>query len=384
MVFELNVPDIGEGLTEAEIVEWLVPVGAEVTANQPIVAVETAKAVVEISAPRAGVLLHQGAPAGTVMEVGKLLAVIGEPGESWSGGVPATAANPASPAPPASPPPDTAKAPVRAVPLVRKLAKDLGVDLATVTGSGPNGQITRRDVEAAAAAGEEPATGVAETTRSPSPHGAVELSATRRAIARNMARSWEEIPHVTVWGPADGTRLLAARGALGGALETYLVRAIVPVLGEFPDFNARFDGEQLVRSQAVHMGVAMDTPAGLVVPVLRDAGTLAPRELAAELDRLVAAAQNRSLTPDELMGNTFTISNVGAVGGGYGTPIIPHGTTAILSVGRAKNDVVVRNDAIAIAPVIPVSLSFDHRIIDGASASRFLNRTVEAIETFAG
>ncbi len=373
MAFELQVPDLGEGLTEAEIVEWLVAVGDTIAANQPIVSVETAKAVVEISAPRAGVLLHQGATAGTVMNVGEVLAVIGDPGETWSGDVAATAAavSAGAGAIPATAPP--AAPDVRAVPLVRKLAKTLGVDLAAVTGTGPNGQITRRDVEAAAQA-----ESVAAHTPSGEP---VALSATRKAIARNMARSWAEIPHVTVWGPADGTRLLAAQKAANGPLEALLVRAVVPVLTEFPDFNARFDTD-LVHSPTIEIGIAIDTPAGLVVPVLSDAGGRSPQELGAELERLIAAAQDRSLTPAELTGNTFTISNVGAVGGGYGTPIIPHGTTAILSVGRAKDDVVVRNNAIAIAPLIPLALSFDHRVIDGASASRFLNRVIEEIETF--
>lgn len=375
MAFELKVPDIGEGLTEAEIVEWIVDVGATVAANEPIVSVETAKAVVEISAPRPGVLLHQGAPEGTVLEVGSLLAVIGDPGETWVAGE-AVAGGGEEPVPAAAPRRAAPTAPVRAVPLVRKLAANLGVDLATVSGSGPNGQITRGDVEAAAAAA--PPAGITAAD------AAAEMSATRRAIARNMARSWSEIPHVTVWGPADGTRLLARRSATGAPFEALLVRALLGVLADHPDFNARFDGTTLTHSGGMHIGIAIDTAAGLVVPVLRDAQALTDEELAAEIDRLIAAARHRRLTPDEMAGNTFTISNVGAVGGGYGTPIIPHGTTAIVSVGRAKDDVVVRDKAIAIAPVLPVALSFDHRVIDGASASQFLNRFVAEIEGIAG
>jgi pyruvate/2-oxoglutarate dehydrogenase complex dihydrolipoamide acyltransferase (E2) component len=382
MAFELNVPDIGEGLTEAEIVEWLVPVGATVAANEPIVSVETAKAIVEISAPRAGMLLHQGGAAGTVMDVGQLLAVIGDEGETWEqpaasagseqvGQAQAVAAAAAAPV----------TGQVRAVPLVRKLAKNLGVDLTTIVGTGPNGHITRADVEAAATTPGD----VQQVTPGDASDGGtvVPLSATRKAIARNMTKSWEEIPHVSVWGPADGTRLLAARTTGGGPLEAYVVRALIPALREFPDFNARFDGTELRRSADINMGIAMDTPAGLVVPVLKNAAARTPGDLAAELERLVTAAQNRTLTLDDFAGNTFTLSNVGAVGGGYGTPIIPHGTTAILSVGRAKDDVVVRDNAIAIAPVSPVSLSFDHRVIDGASASQFLNRVVELLERFA-
>ncbi len=383
MTFELRLPDIGEGLTEAEIIEWLAGVGSEVAANQPIVSVETAKAVVEISAPRAGVLLHQGAPEGAVMEVGELLAVIGEPGETWAGADSPAAEEVSPAAPEPTDVPAAAPGKVRAVPLVRKLAKTLGVDLGAVTGSGPNGQITRADVEAVAATAGDASDPRAHPAAASAGDGEpVDLSATRRAIARNMTRSWTEIPHVTVWGPADGTNLLAARNEGGAPIEAYVIEALVPVLAEFPDFNARFDGTDLVRSATVEMGIAIDTPAGLVVSVVKNAGALSRAGLAAEIDRLAAAAMDRTLTPEEVSGNTFTISNVGAVGGGYGTPIIPHGTTAILSIGRADDDVVVRDKAIAIAPVIPVSLSFDHRIIDGASASRFLNRIIERLERF--
>ncbi len=375
MALEMKLPDIGEGLTEADIVQWLVAVGDTVAANQPIVEVETAKAVVEISAPRSGVLLHQGAAAGATLEVGGLLAVIGEHGEAWQqpaaaaarsaiadeirtaiGGTPAAAAAPS----------------VKAVPLVRKLARDLGVDLGTVAGTGPNGQITRGDVEAAAQ-GSPRVTAADES---------VPLSTTRRTIARNLSRSWAEIPHVTVWGPADATQLLAVRQSGGGPLEAYLVEAVLPLLAEFPDFNATFDGTDLTRHRAVGMGVAIDTAAGLVVPVVHDAAARDHADLSAEIERLIAAAQARTLSLDDLSGGTFTISNVGAVGGGYGTPIIPHGTTGILSIGRARDEVVAGDGAIRIAPMFPVALSFDHRVIDGAAGSLFLNRFVARLESF--
>jgi len=375
MAFEMRLPDIGEGLTEADVVQWLVALGDEVVANQPLVEVETAKTVVEISAPRAGFLLYQGAGAGATLQVGALLAVIGGRDETWAATI-----DPPAPAA-ASPPGETAgssarpPASVKAMPLIRKLAGDLGVDVATITGTGPGGAITRSDVEAAAAVRPPPAGGDTEP---------VTLPSTRRTIARNLSRSWAEIPHVTVWGPADATRLLAARSSGGWPLETYLVLAVLPVLAEFADFNATFDGTTLTRHRAVGMGVAMDTEAGLVVPVVRDAAARTPASLATEIERLAVAARSRRLTPADVAGGTFTISNVGAVGGGYGTPIIPYGTTAILSVGRAADDVVVRDQAIRIAPVFPVALSFDHRVIDGAAGSRFLNRFVAAIEQFSG
>ena len=376
MAFELNLPDIGEGLTEAEIVRWLVAPGGSVAANEPLVEVETDKAVVEIPSPQTGVLLHQGGPEGSVLKVGDLLAVIGLAGETWDH--PTTPV--ASPLPTASAPapPQTQDAPVKAMPIVRKLARELGVDLAGIVGTGPGGRISREDVRRAAEA--EPP--VASETPPVSEYEGETLSAMRRTIARNLTQSWSEIPHVTVWGPADATRILATRQETGLPLEALLVKAVLPVLAEFPDFNATFDGAALRRSDEAHVGVAVDTPAGLMVPVVRAAETMNLRQLAAEIERLSVGAKERTLGLGELSGGTFTVSNVGAVGGGYGTPIIPYGTTAIVSVGRAKDDVVVRDKAIAVAPVAPVSLSFDHRVIDGATASRFLNMYVEAIESF--
>ncbi len=381
MAHEMRLPDIGEGLTEAEVVSWSVAVGDAVTADEPIVEVETAKAVVEITAVRSGFLLFQGGAPGEVVGVGAVLAVIGEPGEVWSNG--AEEAGPGS-GPPAGAPgaagPEAPAAPdrVKAVPLVRKLARTLGVDLAGVTGTGPQGQITRGDVEATAA--QAPVAGASAAAPATGPQ---RLSPTRRALAANMTRSWAELPHVTVWGPAEATALLAARHAAGGGpLDAYLIRAVLPVLATHPVFNATFDGESLTPSAEANVGIAVDTPAGLLVPVVRRAGGRTHDGLVAEVERLTAAAAARKLTPDDMAGGTFTISNVGAVGGGYGTPIIPHGTTAILSVGRAADDVIVRDKAIRIAPVFPVSLSFDHRVIDGAEASRFLNEVTAAIEAF--
>jgi pyruvate/2-oxoglutarate dehydrogenase complex dihydrolipoamide acyltransferase (E2) component len=373
MAYELNLPDIGEGLTEAEIVRWQVGVGGSVGANDPLVEVETDKAVVEIPSPQAGVLLHQGAAEGTVVKVGALLAVIGMRGESW--GAPAPVADEVGERAAAqSAAPEMAV--IKAMPIVRKLARELGVNLDHVTGTGPGGKITRDDVQRAVTAS-APAAMTAATEEM---EGET-LSALRKTIARNLTQSWTEIPHVTVWRPADASRILEARRETGAPLEALLIKAVLPVLVGFPDFNATFDGSTLQRSIGAHIGVAVDTPGGLMVPVVRNAEAMNLRRLGAEIERLSAGAKERSLGLGELTGGTFTVSNVGAVGGGYGTPIIPYGTTGIVSVGRAEDDVVVRNKAIAIAPVAPISLSFDHRVIDGATASQFLNRYVAQIES---
>ncbi len=376
MAYELMLPDIGEGLTEAEIVGWLVETGAPVAANQPLVEVETDKALVEIPSPQAGILLHQGAQAGATLPVGDLLAVIGAEGETWNEGAPAPAVvAPMEPSPRAAT--SRPAAAIRAMPIVRRLARELGVDLESVTGSGPGGKITRQDVEAAA-----------DTSATPEPEPVASeyegetLSALRKTIARNLSQSWSEIPHVTVWRPVDATRVLAARKETGLSLEAILVKAVLPVLAEFPEFNATFDGTTLHRAETANVGIAMDTAAGLMVPVVRNAETMNLRELTDEINRLTTAARERTLGLGELSGGTFTVSNVGAVGGGFGTPIIPYGTTAIVSIGRAEDDVVVRDKAIAIAPVFPVSLSFDHRVVDGALASRFLRMYAGQIESY--
>ncbi|MFH1105565.1 MAG: dihydrolipoamide acetyltransferase family protein [Actinomycetota bacterium] len=377
MAFEFHLPDIGEGLTEATIVRWLVAEGAAVSLDQPIVELETDKAVVEIPAPRAGVVLHHGAPDGAVVPVESLLVVIGQPGESWSAAAPTTPATTRRERPYSAPIVGTledldASPPARpqALPLVRRVAAGLGVDLARVAGTGPGGRITRADVEGAAAG-----SGNAERVR---------MSPTRVAIARNLTRSWQEIPHVTTYASADPGAILAERSRLAASgrmpLEALLISAIVPVLGRHPAFNATLDGETLVMWKRYDIGFAVDTPEGLMVAVVRGADRLAVADLAAAILALAGAARARTIKADEMRGATFTLSNIGAVGGGYGTPIIPYGTTAILSVGRATDRAVVRDGAVVAGQEMPLSLSYDHRVIDGAAGRAFLADVVDAIE----
>jgi pyruvate dehydrogenase E2 component (dihydrolipoamide acetyltransferase) len=383
MAFEFRLPDIGEGLTEAEVVEWLVEEGGGVALDQPLVQIETDKAITDIPSPRAGVLLRRGAPAGSVIRVGDVLAVIGEAGEE---GAPAAGGD-AEAAPIVGTLPTAMREKsqsetrhetsrragdqgpaVETLPLVRRLAKDLGVDLSAVPGTGPGGRITREDVEAAAAPSPRP-----DEER-------IRLSKLRRTIASNMTRSWREIPHVTTFGQADATALLALRKDLNLPLEALFVAAVAPALKAHPEFNASLDGEDLVLKRRYDVGVAVDTPDGLIVVVVRNADSRAQADLGREIDRLAAAARNRTAKPDELTGQTFTISNIGAVGGGLGTPIIPYGTTAILSFGRAGEQPVVREGHIVIAPILPLSLSYDHRVIDGALGRRFLAAVIDHLE----
>lgn len=444
MARDFKLPDIGEGLTEAEIVRWLVAEGETVEADQPIVEVETDKAVVEIPSPYAGVVLQHGGTEGDVIEVGAVLVVIGDEGET----APSPAGERTWPEPPVEPEPApstprsepspivgtlseeaetistavTAEPPtpgaVKALPIVRKLARDNDIDLEHVTGTGPNGRITREDVEAAISdrsetdvekagqpvpppvsdatvAGAVPQTGEPEARPTPPEADEIEevgepgrtrMSRLRRTIAAHMSLSWSEIPHVTTFDDIDGTRFLEVREALGDRhgvkipVEALAVKAVLPALDEFPEFNATLDGEEIVLHEARDIGIAVDTPDGLLIAVIKDAGSRSVLDLASEVRRLGEGAKGRSLAPDELGGQTFTISNIGAVGGGHGTPIVPHGTTAILSIGRARERPIVDRGDLVIAPMMPLSLSYDHRVIDGAQGRRFMALVMENLE----
>jgi len=388
VAFEFRLPDIGEGLTEAEIVEWLVEPGRQVALDQPLVRVETDKAVTDIPAPRAGVLLAQGGAEGAVIKVGEVLAVIGESGERLAARqAPAPIVGTIHEAEEVAPQDlhtgDVGSSPgegARALPLVRKLAKELGVDVDSVQGTGHKGRITREDVEAAARSSDGGANLPAGSEER------VRLSRLRRTIAENMTRSWREIPHVTTFGEAEATRLLALRRELSDRrgspvpLEALFITSVLPALRAHPEFNASLDGEDLVLKRHYDIGIAVDTEEGLIVPVVRGAAEIDVLGLAAEVERLSKAARNRALGVEDGRGATFTITNIGAVGGAQGTPIIPYGTTAILSLGKAKEQPVARNGEVEIAVVMPLSLSYDHRVIDGALGRRFLATVIEHLE----
>jgi pyruvate dehydrogenase E2 component (dihydrolipoamide acetyltransferase) len=268
---------------------------------------------------------------------------------------------------------------------VRKLARDRGVDLSTITGTGPGGAITRDDVLGTAVSGSGSA------AAPPNADERVPMSRIRRTIAENMSRSWREIPHVTVQADIDATRLLEVhrdvRRQLDGPfpLEAIVTQAVLPLLKEYPEFNATLDGADLILRRHYDVGFAVDTRDGLVVVVTRGTDGMDRDALASEILQLAEAARTRKAAPGELAGQTFTISNIGALGGGPGTPIIPWGTTAILSIGRAIHTPVARDGGIFIAPVAPLNLSYDHRVIDGALGQRFLSSltaNLEGIDTF--
>jgi pyruvate/2-oxoglutarate dehydrogenase complex dihydrolipoamide acyltransferase (E2) component len=375
---DFRMPDIGEGLTEAEIVAWHVAVGDRVEIDQIIVEVETAKTVVEIPSVFAGTVISLGASPGDTVEVGDVLFSIGDVEEPGSDRAvdeqdpkiqdprsKIQASTPAPPSPPHVQPGDRTS--VRAMPLVRKLAAERGIDLDSVQGSGPGGSITRADIEAA-----QP---------TPTIDGElIPLTPTRRAIAEHMSQSWREIPHVTVQAELRAVSLLTEMKETGNALEACVAKRILPVLHDFPDFNASFTENGVVRKPRHDIGFAVDTEAGLMVVVVRDTDDKSVGELSVEFAELAESAMNRTIPIDKITGQTFTISNIGALGGGHGTPIIPIGTTAILSIGRATEQPIAVDGELAIALVSPIDLSYDHRVIDGGLGQRFLAATVAALE----
>ena len=372
-----KLPAVGDTMVEGEIVEWLVEVGDTVELDQPICSVETDKSVVEMTTPYRGTVLALGGDPGDVIEVGETLIVVGEPGEDVPADEPesepvaAAASIPRQTAAPQPAPSDS----VKALPKARKLARERGIDLATVAGTGPGGSITVADVEAAAAPA--PAAGRRER-----------LSATRRSIARHMTESMQ-IPQFTSMVDADASGLLAARAAAATEtgsrvpLDALLVALLVPVLRDHPVMNARLDGDGIEYFDRYDIGVAVDTSDGLMVPVVRGADSLSVAELSAEVLRLAAAARDRTATPRELTGATATVNNVGALGMLAGTPMLPVGTSMIAAFGMARPVVrLIGGDPVEV-PTITVSATFDHRIIDGGASGRFLAQLKEAIEEAA-
>jgi pyruvate dehydrogenase E2 component (dihydrolipoamide acetyltransferase) len=434
-VFKL--PDLGEGLEEAEVVSWLVKEGEEVELNQPIVEVETEKALVQIPSPYAGVVekLHGdvgdrvkvGAPlvsiktSGSAPEAGKRRQEVlvgygvdeegsrrrrrkklGKTPESEQGaeqGAEQEAELEAEPEPePATP----RKA--LTTPPVRKLAREMGVDIDTVRGSGPEGRVTREDVvaasEGAKPAGEkehvasvtrlEPAARRPVTDEGPTEER-IPVRAIRRTIAERMVRSYSEIPHVTEWLQVDGTELMKLRDDLKTAPEAedvkmsplpVLVKALIAALRKHPLVNSSWDGQsgEIIVKRYYNIGIATDTERGLLVPVVRDADRLSVFDIAREVARLAVAARDGTITPVELTGSTITITNVGSFGMDSGTPIINFPEAAILATGAITKRPWIVGDEIAVRYVMTLALSFDHRIIDGAEAGRFLRYLGDLVE----
>jgi pyruvate dehydrogenase E2 component (dihydrolipoamide acetyltransferase) len=370
-----RLPDVGEGLHEAELVEWRVEVGQAVAAGQPLALVETDKAVVEVASPRAGRIARRHGAPGDRIAVGEPLVEFQDGGHEDgeredAGTVVGEIPRAAGVAPPPGALAEAAGAGgVRAAPAVRALARELGVDLARVAGGGPGGAPTRADVERAAAeAGER---GAAAGDFEP-------LRGVRLAMARHMERARAEVVPATVVDEAD----VQAWFTREADVMLRLVRAVVAGCKAAPALHGWYDGRARARRlhARVDLGVAVQTDDGLFVPVLRDAGGRAPAELRRDLDALVAAVRARRVAPEALRGATFTLSNFGTLFGRFAALVVLPPQVAILGVGRAEQRVVVREGAPAVRWQVPLSLSFDHRAATGAEAAAFLAAAVADLE----
>jgi 2-oxoisovalerate dehydrogenase E2 component (dihydrolipoyl transacylase) len=370
-----TLPDLGEGLTEAEIVAWRVAVGDVIEVDQSVVEVETAKAIVDVPCPFAGrvVALH-GAP-GEVRPVGQpLITIAGEQSGNVLVGYGTSEAPRRRRA--MKPPAESAGKPLVISPLVRKLAKDHGVDVATIHGTGPGGIVRRADVEAVL---DHPPISAGDVE--------IELRGVRRAVADKLSRSRREIPDVTIWVDVDATELLAARAAINAArpdqpvsVLALLARACLSGLRRYPQLNSRVEADRIVQSGRVHLGLAAQTDRGLIVPVIEDANRLTTAELAAALTETTAAARAGTLPPARLTGGTFTLNNYGVFGVDGSTPIINLPEAALLGVGRIVDKPWVVDGQLAVRKVGQLSLTFDHRVCDGGVAGGFLRQVADCIE----
>lgn len=460
-VLEFKLPDLGEGLTEAEIVRWLVAVGDVVAVDQPVVEVETAKAMVEVPCPYGGVVTARFGEEGTELPVGAPLLTVAvgavesvgsasagpdaSRGSAASGGpgsagessgnvlvgygtgapaarrrrirptgplpsVPSAASAPAPAQVPVSAPaaavaaaPARHRASVMAVeevvlggpvpvisPLVRRLAREHGLDLRQLSGSGPDGLILRADVEHAVRATETPV--APEPVAAPVSAGArgerIPLRGVRGAVADKLSRSRREIPDATCWVDADATELMAARASMNAAggpkvsVLALLARICTAALARHPELNSRvdMDAREIVRLSEVHLGFAAQTDRGLVVPVVRNAQSLSAESLSAEFGRLTEAARQGTLAPADLTGGTFTLNNYGVFGVDGSTPIINHPEAAMLGVGRIVPKPWVHQGELAVRHVVQLSLTFDHRVCDGGTAGGFLRYVADCVE----
>ena len=432
-MFEFILPDLGEGIHEGEILKWYVEVGDTITEDEPLVEVETDKAAVTIPSPVTGVIVRQGGKVGDIINVGEVVVVIdvgdgvADTAPVQSEPAPAPPSAPASaPAPAPAPEQSTAPVapgrPVPAAPATRRLARELGVDLRAVTATGPGGRVTPEDVHALAAGDGATPTSTSTSTSTkqearaetafaahaasaipfldlePLPdfsvYGEVEiepLRSIRRKVAHKMTTTKILVPHVWHMDEADVTDLEIFRrrererreSQPGGKLTllAFVIKAVTAGLRAAPAFNASLDPfkEEIIYKRYYNIGIAADTGRGLIVPVIRETDRKSIIHIAADIVAVVERARSGSVQPDDLRGGTFTITNVGPLGGTALIPAINYPEVAILGMGKVQEKPVVRDGKIVIRKMLPLTLAFDHRVADGADAARFVSELVRQL-----
>ena len=392
--YVFKLPDLGEGTAEAEIVEWKVSVGDLIEEDAPLVDIMTDKATVEVTSPVRGKVLSLAAQPGELATVGAALVEFEVEAEAEEGGSPAETPEAAAPAsPPAEPahakaqPPPGPAAQVLAAPAVRKRAQDLGIDLSAVTGSGPEGRVTHADLDA----GRAPASPAGPAGLPREAVHEIKVIGLRRRIAEKMQDSKRRIPHFGYVEEIDVTALEDLRRHLNAehgarrpklTLLPFLMRALVRAAEAYPQINARYDDEAEIvqRFEAVHIGIATQTDAGLMVPVVRHAEALGLWDCAAEVSRLAAAARAGTAAREELSGSTVTITSLGPLGGVSHFPVINHPEVAIIGPNRMIERPVVREGQIVVRRMMNLSSAFDHRVVDGYDAAAFIQRIKSLLE----
>ena len=425
MAIEVKLPELGEGIEQAEVVRVLVSVGDNVVADQPLLEIETDKATVEVPSTIAGTVTSVAVAAGGTIAVGATIATLDavalDAGDTPASAAPApvvdSTARPTNTPPTvhsrqaetptanAAPAPEPISAPTAgkpgrralATPSVRKLAREIGVDIDTVTGTSRGGRVSIADVKAhARRALTQPALVAAPGLAPPLPDfsrwGPVErepMTNVRRTVARRMSQAWHTVAHVTQHDQADITEFDAVRKTvkktspdLPLTLTAFAVAVVAAALKEFPKFNASVDTErhETIYKRYINIGVAVDSEQGLLVPVIKDADTKSLGELSQEVAKLAAKVRSRKVGPQDLEGGTFTITNLGGLGGTLFTPIVNYPEVAILGLSRTALSPVYLNDRFEARPLLPLSLSYDHRLIDGADGVRFLRWIADRLE----
>ena len=418
---DVTLPKLAEGADAGTVVNILVAEGDPVQVDQTLLELENEKAVAPIPSTGTGRVARVHVEVGQVVSIGQVLVTIDEDRAATAPAFPAQApaAEPAAapavevapPAPPEIPPEDhvhasSSGAPPAASPTVRKIARELGIDLSRVKGSQRGGRIVMADVRSyiqglqqlalkPAAPAAEPAVDVFQTLDLTKwgPTRRERMSPLRRTIAQRMTSSWTTVPHVTQFDDADITDLMELRKRYAKVYEkagarltvtSFAIKAAVSALGKYPAFKTSVDYEalEIVTRDYVHIGVAVDTEAGLIAPVIRDADKKDLLSLSIELDELAERTRQRKLSADEMQGATFTISNLGSIGGSYFTPIVNSPQVAVLGMGRGVQRPMVRDKKVALRMVLPLALSYDHRVIDGADGARFLREIVRCLEDY--
>jgi pyruvate dehydrogenase E2 component (dihydrolipoamide acetyltransferase) len=397
--FEFKLPDLGEGVVEGEIVKWLVKPGDPVEEDQGVVELMTDKATVTVPAPRSGKVVSLHGKEGEIAKVHHPLLTMEVSGSAPAASAPAHVAAPvaaSAAAPAARVVESTAK--VLATPVTRRMAREHGIDLAAIAGTGSQGRVLKADVQAALDLGREPVQAQPRAKLVPLPSAGADqripIRGLRRKIAEKMVRSKFTAPHSLFVEEVDVTELVALRkqlnASLAGSGDTlkvsflpFVCKALVPVFRKYPSLNANFDdaAQELVQRGSYNFGIAAATDEGLTVPVVKDVDRLTVRQLAEEISRLAAGARDKTLKLDELTGGTFTITSLGTNGGLFAMPIINYPEVAILGIHRIrKRPVVTDDDEIVVREMMNVSLSFDHRVIDGLVAAEAVGALVQLLE----